>query len=350
MRTNDGDVIVAVTPRPAPIALARCVLPAPRSPHRQMRSPAAARPPRAAGRARTWPRIRAHDGPFRHDPRRHHPKRSRSPRATVATDPSSSRMRPGFEMDVRHRTDAAPAGPSQRPSRPSRAPPRTRTKSAGGVGRVISGASKTSVGGSPTIATSRSGQHLEDVHQRTGHRAAVGAVHDQHGVRRQPVEGGSLACLGREEVASFLARESGHDDPADAHRPSARQRLGIDPRADDEDRAGQARRRGRRVAARRWRRSPSAACPRVGPPRVTTPRMPWPVARRVMDVPGWTSRTMPGDRRLERIRARPRSRGASVPRQREEQLATVLRVADAGRAGAAVARPSVARGPARPST
>ena len=52
MRMNDGDVIVSVTPRPAPNAFARWVLPAPRSPQRQIRSPGSAAvaraPPRAA--------------------------------------------------------------------------------------------------------------------------------------------------------------------------------------------------------------------------------------------------------------------------------------------------------------
>src|SRR4051794_16776117 len=46
-----GEVIVSVTPSPAPIAFARWVLPAPRSPHRQMTSPARATRPRATPRA-----------------------------------------------------------------------------------------------------------------------------------------------------------------------------------------------------------------------------------------------------------------------------------------------------------
>src|SRR6185436_4595641 len=39
MRMNVGELIVPATPRPAPKPLANCVLPAPRSPQRQTRSP-----------------------------------------------------------------------------------------------------------------------------------------------------------------------------------------------------------------------------------------------------------------------------------------------------------------------
>ena len=53
------------------------------------------------------------------------------------------------------------------------------------------------------------------------------------------MEGRPLARLRGEEVAPLLARQAGDDDAADAHRPGAGQRLGVDPRADDEDRAGQ---------------------------------------------------------------------------------------------------------------
>ena len=65
-----------------------------------------------------------------------------------------------------------------------------------------------------------------------------GAVEDEHGERREPVEGRVLAGLGGDEVAPFLARQAGHHDPADAHRPRPGERLRIDPRADHEDRAG----------------------------------------------------------------------------------------------------------------
>src|SRR4029079_18406250 len=63
MRTKLGEVMVSATPRPAPNALAKCVLPAPRSPHRQTRSPgsatrASARPRRlvasGSGQWTTW--------------------------------------------------------------------------------------------------------------------------------------------------------------------------------------------------------------------------------------------------------------------------------------------------------
>ena len=42
------------------------------------------------------------------------------------------------------------------------------------------------------------------------------------------------------EVAQLLARQRRDDDAADAHRPGPRERLGVDPRADDEDAAGPA--------------------------------------------------------------------------------------------------------------
>src|SRR4029077_5920490 len=52
IRTNDGELIVAVTPRPVPKPLANCVLAAPRPPTRLSRSPGSATAARAAPSAR----------------------------------------------------------------------------------------------------------------------------------------------------------------------------------------------------------------------------------------------------------------------------------------------------------
>ena len=72
--------------------------------------------------------IRGDQGPLAVHGRRHHANRSRSPIGTVATDPSSSRMRPASRC-TSPSNRRSPTAPSQRPSRPSRAPPRTRTRS-----------------------------------------------------------------------------------------------------------------------------------------------------------------------------------------------------------------------------
>src|SRR4029079_16066082 len=55
IRMKLGEVIVSATPSPAPNAFARCVLPAPTSPHRQMTSPARAALARARPRADVAP-------------------------------------------------------------------------------------------------------------------------------------------------------------------------------------------------------------------------------------------------------------------------------------------------------
>src|SRR5690242_10427920 len=52
IRTKLGELMVAATPRPAPKPFANCVLPAPRSPRRAIRSPGLAAAARAAPRAR----------------------------------------------------------------------------------------------------------------------------------------------------------------------------------------------------------------------------------------------------------------------------------------------------------
>jgi hypothetical protein len=85
-----------------------------------------------------------------------------------------------------------------------------------------------------------SGERLEDFCDRLGDPSAERPVQDEHGQRGQAMERGTLARLGCEEVAPLLAGERRNDDAADAHRPRPGHGLGVDPRADDEDRAGRA--------------------------------------------------------------------------------------------------------------
>ena len=131
-----------------------------------------------------------------------------------------------------------PIASMNRPSRPASDPARIRTRSSGGVGddevRQVEHEHRR-VGHDRDLVA---GQRGEDRLDRARQRPPDGAVEDEHRERRQPVEGRALAGLGREEVAPFLARQAGHDDPADAHRPGPGERLGIDPRADHQDRAG----------------------------------------------------------------------------------------------------------------
>jgi hypothetical protein len=49
---------------------------------------------------------------------------------------------------------------------------------------------------------------------------------------------GALAPLGRPEVAEVLPRQRRDHDPAHAHRPGPRERLGVDPGAHHKDAAG----------------------------------------------------------------------------------------------------------------
>ena len=83
-------------------------------------------------------------------------------------------------------------------------------------------------------------ERLEDVHDRACERSAHGAFEHEDGEWRQSMQGRSLPVLRREEVTALLARQPGDDDPAHAHGAGARQCLGIDARADDQDLAGQA--------------------------------------------------------------------------------------------------------------
>ena len=83
-------------------------------------------------------------------------------------------------------------------------------------------------------------QQLEEIVHGCGDRPPQDAVQDEDGERRQPVEGGTLSSLGRQEVAALLARERRDNDPAHAHRPRPGQGLRVDPRPDDEDGPGRA--------------------------------------------------------------------------------------------------------------
>ena len=114
------------------------------------------------------------------------------------------------------------------------------------------------------------------------------------GVRRQSVERGPLPRLRREEVAPFLAGQPGHHDAADAHRPGTGQRLGVDPRADDEDRRRPGRRRGRPARQPAVWPGRELEPPARRPAEATMPARCRGRRRRiVIDEPGRTSRTMP---------------------------------------------------------
>ena len=182
-----------------------------------------------------------------------------------------------------------------------------------------------------------------------GHRPPRRAVEDEDGERRQPVEGRPLARLGGEEVAPLLAGEPGDDDAADAHRPGPRQRLGVDPRADHEDRSRPSRRRGRPGAARRRAR------PRAEP-----------AARRAAEgddaadpATGGADRDRgarpdladdPGDRGLERVDdVAGRDAPAALPREEELAARGAARTAGVAAPRPARARASDRRVAARPA-
>src|SRR5206468_9496004 len=82
-------------------------------------------------------------------------------------------------------------------------------------------------------------QALEDGGDRSGDRAPEGAVEDEHGERLQAVERGPLARLGGHEVAPLLTSQATDDDAANAHGAGPGEGLGVDPRADHQDRPGQ---------------------------------------------------------------------------------------------------------------
>ena len=100
------------------------------------------------------------------------------------------------------------------------------------------GTSNTSIGGSVTIATSRPARAASTAWTApaSGRRVAPS--------RTRTANGGSRWSAARWRASDAMKSRRSlldsprHDDAADAHRPGPGQRLGIDPRPDDEDRAG----------------------------------------------------------------------------------------------------------------
>ena len=216
---------------------------------------AARRPPRArrvgaatSGDGRTGGRRPRRVGPGVGPPfgavqtgRRRQTKRSRSPIGT-ATRPVPSEERPSPAS----RMDAAGEPARARPARPS-VPSRPAQLAAADADEIGRRRRQGDVGGVEherrRVADDRDLAAGERARGRRatglGDRSPDGAVEHEDRERRQPVERRPLARLRREEVAPLLAGEPGDDDAADAHRPRPGERLGVDPRADDEDRAGQ---------------------------------------------------------------------------------------------------------------
>ena len=307
MRMKLGEVTSRSRRDPAPNALARWVLPAPRSPHRQTRSPACAdgraessRPKRACGGRIAGPIDRG--ARIRRSTRRiaAQMNRSRSPSGTAVGRPVGEMDDARLELHAA-REPARPDRPAQRPSRPASGPPRTRTKSGRRSRHVRPRALEHE---HRRIADDRDlvpGQRLEDRLHRAGKRPPGRALEDEHGERRQSVEGGALARLRGQEVAPLLAGQAGR--PRSRARPSP-------GRASASPRRPASRRRGScppRPTSRPPERSspslPAAICrrPRLGPPSATTPRIARPSARIVMPDPGPDLADDAGDRRFDRI-------------------------------------------------
>ena len=349
IRTKLGEVMVSVTPRPAPIALARCVLPAPRSPHRQIRSPATRDgAERAAECRRCAGSGQSHGGWRRSDRRRgDHPgvaegraKRSRSPSGTATTVPSSRRTEaPSSWTPPANRH--GPTTPAQAPrDRRARRPARGRDPGPA-RGRSGRGSSMTSAGRIGRRSPPRARRAREDGHDRRGQGSPGRAVEHEHRERRQAMQRGALARLRGAEVPALLAGEARHDDPADAHGAGPGEGLGIDPRADDEDGPGQAdvEAAGPQLAVPGRRHGqPSAGRPAEDDDAGHGPPLAWMTTA----PPGRTSRTMPAsglsmvsDRSPLATRQRLRHSNSSSPRG--------TRSPGSGRAQAGTAR-STSRG------
>src|SRR5579862_23563 len=244
MRMKLGEeTVVPVTPRPSPKPFATTVLPAPRSPHRQMTSPAlATRPSRAPNAA-----VSAAESV----------RRVSSDRARVGTRPSVPESGEALEVaqgdgDRRSLAEADQASlehhPGGEPARTGEAEPRAlgageragpdADEVAGRVGEVDVGIVDDEA---RRVGDDRDGPALEGLehrHDGGGDRPPAGAVEDEDRERRQPVDAGPTPFLRGQEVVALLDPEGRDDDPAHAHRPGPRQRLRIDPGPGDEDRAG----------------------------------------------------------------------------------------------------------------
>ena len=235
---------MSVTPRPAPkrlgqVGLARAQV-APQADEVAGARPRVAERAAERGRRRGIGRTGAH---ARASGSRPSDRLRRTVRGRRAAPRPRCRRRGGRDPASRSRPSPKcrrPAAPIQWPSCPLRSPPRMRTRSGAGIGRSSPGWSNTSIGGSRDDRDLLAGERDEEGHHGRGHRAAGRALHDEDRVGRQPVERRPLPRLRGEEVAPLLAGEPGDDDAADAHRPRPGQRLRVDPRVDDEDRAGEA--------------------------------------------------------------------------------------------------------------
>ena len=148
----------------------------------------------AAGSGQMTVRLAWVDGGHRARVAEGQPNRSRSPSATAMTAPSSRRTAPASRCTPPAKR-RSPSRPAQVPSRPACSPARTRTRSAGGVGDGQVGGVEHEhrrVGDDGDLATH---QPVEDGQDRARQRSAERAVEDEHGERRQSMEGGPLARL-----------------------------------------------------------------------------------------------------------------------------------------------------------
>ena len=190
------------------------------------------------------------------------PRRSRSPigNATGARPPIATKRR--LELH-------AALEPPQ-PGRPRRAGPRRRRSVPSGP--APSRASI--VGRSSAVGLEHERGRVDQQRRPRGRRAARAARRPASGSRRRTApsrtstpnggRGWSEARWRRSEARKsrqLLAGQRGDDDPAHAHRAGPGQRLGVDPRADDEDAPRSADVDAARAAARRTGRSRARARP-----------------------------------------------------------------------------------------
>ena len=135
----------------------------------------------------------------------------------------------------------SPASPTTRPSAPAFGPERTRTQSSSMPGQLVVAPPRTRAPAGPTRARRRDPRAA-----RAGQRPASGSRRrtvpssTRTAERRRAGGARPLPALRGAEVTQLLARQRRDDDPAHAHRAGAGERLGVDPRPDDEDAAGPA--------------------------------------------------------------------------------------------------------------